>query len=142
MLKSIGFGIIVVCAGFLLSCDSPQTETFEDKYERVAVSILSSYDLEVPELQVRQFSGLPDAMAKTVCRIREQGPVCEVVFKPCAVEIRNMNTRENLIAHELAHYVNARVNSKFDHGEEWEQILRDHGYEPIEEYPRYVTRSC
>ena len=103
----------------------------------------SAYDLDPPEVRIEDFDNMPHAMAKTMCYVnRDTNEAnCVIIFRPCVLELRD-GLRQEIYAHEVAHYINARVYGRYDHGRRWRQIVARFGYIPEEYYSEIITSQC
>ena len=138
MLSTLILPLVLSLAGM----ENTDIEPYTDLH-RISTEMLLEYNLEPPEIRIENFIEMPEAMAKNICYIdRDTNDVrCEIVFRPCVLELRD-SIRENVFAHEVAHYINAQVYRNFDHGRRWRQIVRQFGYRPVEVYRETITPQC
>lgn len=116
--------------------------------QNITNEFLEEYDLPPTQVifvsDVTQLEGShAEAMAVTQCLIgRRSGRLrCEIYYDTCVLEL-GTNVMRNLAAHEAAHYVNAHINNKFDHGRQWARILRNENWRVVEEYGDGITEEC
>lgn len=135
--------ILTAFVSLILSYTNTETESisFYTDYQQIANAMMENYDFETPKIEFGPIEDHSSALAATICYMRDDGPECVIRFRPCTMGI-DMQYRENLIAHEIAHYINAREYGNFDHGARWRMIMRQNGYIPHEYYTENVTESC
>lgn len=112
-----------------------ETETYH--FHDVVNEVVTSYGLDPVEIQFDNLQS--NRLGVVECTVRTNE--CTISFDHCIMELEERYQR-NIAVHEAAHYVNAQLNRKYDHGRQWQRLVRAHGERPIEIYRHSVTEEC
>lgn len=121
----------------IFSAPGCAAETEEYHFQDVVNEVVTSYGLDPVEIQFADLDGHRLGMVE--CTVNSNQ--CTVSFDYCVLDLDEY-MQNNIAVHEAAHYVNAKINRLYDHGRQWERLVRENGYRPIEIYEHWGTEEC
>jgi hypothetical protein len=121
------------------TADSSDFMRFEQEVNSINAEMMRAYGYD--PVRIVFVDDLTSVSDSTLAATRCQHGECYIEFRYCVAGIRDM-TRPTIIAHEIAHVINAYENRIYDHGREWAEIVSDAGYTVMPDYMHRITRAC
>ena len=111
----------------LASCEQKSREQVmtPDEVKQTVWALTSEYDAGIPVILFENDTknlAHDNTLAQTVCRL--DGSSCYIIFRNCALYDK---TIKELAIHEASHVVVAVHEMLFDHGYEWQKIMKENG---------------
>ena len=124
----------------IFSAPGCASEADQYPFEDVVNEVITSYGLDPVEVQFADLDGYRLGMVECMI-IGDHTNECTVSFDYCVFELEEY-IQQNIAVHEAAHYVNAQINRRYDHGGLWQRLVRENGQRPIEVYEHWATEEC
>lgn len=132
--KSLSLLAMLVVISIIPGCAAGEDTVF---FDDTVNDVITSYGLDPVEVQFVNLDN--NRIGEVRCSVGTNR--CDVYFDYCALDL-SPRIQRNLAVHEATHYVNAQINQLYDHGSQWQHLMRAHDEIPIVSYNHIQTRQC